>query len=318
MRQIGHLANAEEAQRFAAYLLTQQIAAHAELDNDEWTIWIKNEDQITEAKEALSQFRDAPQDPRYRDARDKAAEIEREEERRREQARKNVVEMRGRWKRAGATLNFKETPLTLTLIGLSIFVGVLTGLSEEITDAHEYLLIARVRVDPESGGIFIPPTVSAGFGAIRSGEVWRLVTPIFIHFGMLHLVFNMWWLYSFGSRIERRYGTWRLGLLVLLVAIVSNVLQYMWSDNPLGGGMSGVVYGTFGFVWMKVRFDPKSKLELQDQTVVIMIVWLFLCMAAAVPPLKDYLTALNNVGNTAHFVGLAAGMGLAFVPKLYD
>ena len=55
---------------------------------------------------------------------------------------------------------------------------------------------------------------------IRHGQLWRLITPIFIHFGPLHIFFNMLWLRDLGSMIEGRQSSWRLALLVLVIAAV--------------------------------------------------------------------------------------------------
>src|SRR5205814_9740200 len=90
---------------------------------------------------------------------------------------------------------------------------------------------------------------------IKNGQLWRLITPIFVHGGFLHLLFNMWWMRDLGFMIEQRKGSLRLALMVLLVAIPSNIAQYM-TAGPWFGGMSGVVYGLFGYIWMKGKFSP--------------------------------------------------------------
>src|SRR5438270_379342 len=91
-------------------------------------------------------------------------------------------------------------------------------------------------------------------------ELWRVVTPAFIHFSEFHILFNMLWLFSLGGQLELRYGSARLVVLVLLMAVPSNLCQYFFStiviegwkpvvtqSSPLFGGMSGVVFGLFGF-----------------------------------------------------------------------
>jgi GlpG protein len=148
------------------------------------------------------------------------------------------------------------------------------------------------------------------FRQVKEGQVWRLATPIFLHGDTMHLVFNMMWLYSLGRRFEGRYKAWRMALLVLTIAVVETVATYFWAGTT-GIGMSGVVYGLFGFLWMKTIYDPQPDLAIPQSTVYIMIVWLFLCMAADVEPFNKMLTALQGIDNTAHLVGLAIGMAAA-------
>ena len=139
----------------------------------------------------------------------------------------------------------------------------------------------------------------------------------------------MLWLVQFGRMIEGRYGTLRMGIVVLMTAIISNVAQCtvpieMGGSSPtiingvltsLLGGMSGVVYGTFGFVWMKSQYDRSSGFVVQQSTILILIGWLFLCMFA--PQLGfGERSMIGNVANWAHAVGLLVGMGLAFFPMM--
>ena len=127
--------------------------------------------------------------------------------------------------------------------------------------------------------------------------VWRLVTPIFLHWGIIHIIFNMWWLRDLGSMIEARKNTWFLLLLVLVIAAVSNLAQYGYKD-PYFGGMSGVVYGLLGYIWMRSKHDPGCGLFLHSTTVTMMMVWFFLCFTGMV----------GHIANTNHGVGLVTGM----------
>jgi membrane associated rhomboid family serine protease len=71
---------------------------------------------------------------------------------------------------------------------------------------------------------------------------------------------------------------------------------------------------------MKSLYDAKSGLHISNQTVAFMLIWLFLCMAASMQQFQGFgfLSSISNVANTAHFVGLATGMALAFMPRLFD
>mgnify|MGYP002624122839 CR=1 FL=1 len=146
---------------------------------------------------------------------------------------------------------------------------------------------------------------------VRQGQVWRLITPIFIHFGILHILGNMFGLFILGSQIESKEGKLRMALLVLVIAVLSNLAQYYLSPlrirdgtiinlefSPTFGGMSGVVFGLFGYVWMKSVFQPSKGFFMTQGMVLFMLLWLFLCMTGK----------LGAIANTAHVVGLLVGL----------
>ena len=143
-----------------------------------------------------------------------------------------------------------------------------------------------------------------GLEAVRRGEVWRLVTPIFLHFGPLHLLGNMMWLYYLGTVIEVRRGTLWLAVLVFGSAIVSNLGQYYIEGPSFFGGMSGVVYALFGYVWMKTIYHPMDGLFIDSRNVNLMLLWFVLCTTGAVGP----------IANGAHGVGLVVGILLGLSP----
>ena len=74
--------------------------------------------------------------------------------------------------------------------------------------------------------------------------------------------------------------------------------------------MSGVVYGVFGFIWMRSKVDPSSGMFMSQGTVTILIVWLFFCMT----PFSEQV--VGNVANWAHGVGLLVGMAAGYWPAI--
>ena len=85
---------------------------------------------------------------------------------------------------------------------------------------------------------------------VRHGEVWRLFTPAFVHFGAAHLALNMLAMVNLGGPLERVQGKRFYLLFVAVVALCSNLAQYVASGSPAFGGMSGVIFGLFGFLWI--------------------------------------------------------------------
>jgi len=132
-----------------------------------------------------------------------------------------------------------------------------------------------------------------------------LVTPIFLHFGIIHIFFNMLWLRDLGSMIEARQGSWWLLLLVIVFGVFSNLAQYLSYGGEFGG-MSGVVYGLFGYVWIRGKLDPTSGLFLHQNIVVMMLVWLVVCMFGV----------FGAVANAAHAGGLLIGMAWGWFSSL--
>ena len=130
------------------------------------------------------------------------------------------------------------------------------------------------------------------------------MTPIFLHFGPLHLLFDMYMLYLLGSLVEARRGSWLLAGLVLASAVASNVGQY-WQHGPNFGGMSGVDYALFGYCWMQSRFDPRRDIFISPRTVAMLMLWLFICM---------FSKSAGDIANTAHVVGLAIGLAAGYLP----
>jgi len=145
-----------------------------------------------------------------------------------------------------------------------------------------------------------------GIERIEQGEVWRLITPIFLHFGWLHILFNLVWLYDLGGAVEMKKGTLFLALFIFVVALISCFGQW-WMSGPFFGGMSGVVYGLFGYVWMKGRYQPQQGMGLAKNTIIIMMIWLVVCMTGA----------FGDIANTAHVIGLLVGVAFGAGPHFF-
>lgn len=295
MRQIGTLPDEQSARHFEDYLLTLGIQANVERSGDGWSVWVYDEDALAKAKDELTAFAANPQGPAYAKAKQAAAELREQQVKKAFAARRNTVDVRERWRRPMTS----RCPVTIALMMASISVAVGSNLGEKYEPFLEKLSIASYVV--QNGWI-----MSRGLSEVLHGEVWRLVTPIFIHFGLLHILFNMSMLFQFGLAIESRRGSGRFLVFVLLTAVASNLGQY-WSSGPAFGGMSGVVYGLFGYLWMKSRYDPNAGFYVPPSTVVIMVGWFFLCMTGQV----------GSIANAAHGVGLVAGIVTGYARPLW-
>jgi len=189
-------------------------------------------------------------------------------------------------------------PVTAALIAVSVVVAMVSNLGHD-KNVLTWLTLSDLR--------HYDGTIASGWLALQQGQLWRVVTPIFIHFGIIHILFNMLWLKDLGGLIEARWSWRTLIILVLVSAILSNVSQFIidWdfkhglrTANALSGGMSGVVFALLGYVWMRGRLDPTSGVRLNQGVVLMMLAWLVLCMSGM----------MGSVANTAHAVGLLVGV----------
>jgi GlpG protein len=304
MRQVGSLPDQRDAERFAAYLVTQGIDAHAEPDADDWVVWVRDEDCLDRARDWLSQFKRDPDDSRYRGAERDAEVIRREEIQRRTAAQKNLIEMRSRWRQPAA----RRAPLTMTMIVLSILVTVFGGMGQAKEGFGKSVNEALWFCAPAD----YQAANNNPLASLAKGELWRTITPIFIHYDWLHIIFNMVMFFQFAAMVESLKGTARLGGLILAIAVISDVAQAVgppsWGAGPAFGGMSGVVYGLFGYVWIKSMYCREAGFHIAQTNVIILIAWLFLCMTSVME---------ENIANIAHVVGLVVGMAVAYMPTLW-
>lgn len=137
---------------------------------------------------------------------------------------------------------------------------------------------------------------------LASGQWWRLLTPMLIHFGILHLAMNSLWYWELGRRIEARQGAVMLLGLTLLFSLAANVAQYLHAGPSLFGGLSGVLYGLLGHCWIFQRLAPTPAYRLPPGVLVMMLVWLLICMTGIFELLQ-----FGAIANAAHVGGLLAG-----------
>lgn len=284
MRSIGNLPDEAQAHRFGNYLVTQGIRNEIESEaGATWTVWIKDEDQVAIARDGLERFRADPDAEEFRNVRSAAAKVREAEAQETTDYRRRVRTRQSLFPKLGG---YGVGPVTFGLILLCIAVAVYSKLGHDHESLKSLLL-----ADPENANGTILPEV-------RAGEYWRLITPILIHFGVLHLLFNMIWLYQLGCMIEARRGTLQLLLLVAVTGTCPMLAQYWVSGPGYVGGMSGVVYGLAGYVWLRGKYDRASGVYLDSRSIQWLLIWLVICFAGFV----------GRVANAAHIAGLVIGI----------
>jgi membrane associated rhomboid family serine protease len=135
-------------------------------------------------------------------------------------------------------------------------------------------------------------------GLVGLGEWWRIFTPVLLHAGIMHLLFNMWALWVLGPQIERGVGTWPFVGVYLASAGVGGAFAYIFgSPADIAVGASGAIFGLFG-VWLnwavRRRNTPYGRMLLRQ-------IGFLLLLNAALPIL------IPNIAWEAHLGGLIAG-----------
>ena len=155
------------------------------------------------------------------------------------------------------------------------------------------------------------------FEKIRKGEVWRLVSPSFLHRDLLHILFNMLWLWLLCRQIEERLKPFRLLVFVLAAAAISNIAQYLVS-GPLFVGFSGVITAMAGFIWIRKKIAPWEGYPLPNGTLVFLAVFVlamvFLQVAGFFFETFSTINFQLRIANTGHIVGALAGMAFGYMP----
>ncbi|WP_370487282.1 rhomboid family intramembrane serine protease [Mycobacterium sp. pV006] len=137
--------------------------------------------------------------------------------------------------------------------------------------------------------------------AIADGDFYRLLTAAFLHYGMVHLLFNMFALYIVGPPLEMALGRLRFGALYLLSALGGSVLVYLLSSmNAATAGASGAIFGLFGATFVVGR-----RLNMDVRGVVAIIV-LNLVITFVIP-----LVSSQNISWQGHLGGLVTGAAVA-------
>lgn len=190
--------------------------------------------------------------------------------------------------------SLRQVPVTALIVVISLAIFALIGvLGDQLIVA---LTIVPIGI---AGGELVFGTLSQ---TLTSGQIWRVLSPAFLHFGWMHLIFNLMWVWYFGRQIESLQGSRTMLLLLIVAGIGANIAQYM-TGTVLFGGMSGVVYALLGHVWLMSRRVPQSGFFVPQMLVVFMLGWMVFTMTGLASSV-----GFGNVANEAHLGGLLVGL----------
>ncbi len=313
MRQVGTLPDEQEAAQFIDYLFTLDIDAQADQAADGWAIWVRDENLLEPAQEKLAEFLKNPQAEQFRAAR-QADALRVEKRKKAQRVQKQQVQMRQHWNRPAS----QRRPITMALIFISVIVTVMSDRGQNFSGA---VMRSLLFCDTMQSAEWDINSTSDRLINIKQGQVWRLLTPIFVHYGIMHIVFNMYMLYQLGGLVEEYYGSNCLALIVLFTGVISVTVSSLMpfrliiplggdGGTPYGAGMSGVLFGILGYLWAKMLWDASNAVPLNPNTILILLIWLGLGVFGV---LDRMLGA--NIDNWAHAVGLLSGMAAGYLSR---
>ncbi|PRP94723.1 Rhomboid protease GluP [Enhygromyxa salina] len=214
---------------------------------------------------------------------------------RRAQAQAREAEARRQQALQQARVEAGEEPkpwLTYVLIGLNVLVWVvMVSLG---VDAYE-----------PSGGIMVDYGALVGV-LIVNGEWWRLLTAMFLHAGIFHIGFNMYFLWQVGRFCERLFG--RPGYLTIYLGtgLLAGMVSAAWTPTIPSVGASGALFGLFGaflgFTLRRRRSLPPEFVRMAKMNALILGV-LSVVIAVMIP----------RIDLVAHVVGFVVGLGLGYL-----
>lgn len=262
------------------YLTAQRISSIVREVDGQFCVELEHAADLDTAKSITQHFIDAPNDPRYQAASWDNGRVDK----RINQASKQSTQ---RWLQSPNTLaQLRLFPLTYLILAINLLIFGLMSVSYE----------TRLWVD---SNLFIVPLNELQ----QTAQWWRLLTPDFLHFSVLHIAFNLLWWWILARPIEQYLGKISLLITFVVISLSANIGQ-LYVDGPNFGGMSGVVYGLLGFTWWLGWLKPQWGFKVQPQIVGFMLVWLVIGYA-------DVLFV--SMANTAHTLGLVSGCLLALL-----
>ncbi|WP_043310114.1 rhomboid family intramembrane serine protease [Pseudomonas sp. ML96] len=203
--------------------------------------------------------------------------------------------------RPGLVAQLRASWMTSALLLLTLLVAAVTLLGDNFATLR-WLTFQDFHIQGEY--LYFQPWLTS----LEAGQWWRLVSPMFIHFGVLHLAMNAMWYWELGRRIEFRQGGFALLGLSLVFGLLSNLAQFWFGGPSLFGGLSGVLYGLLGYCWIFQLLAPTPAYQLPRGVLVMMLIWLLVCLSGVIDTL-----GFGAIANAAHVGGLAAGCAAGLV-----
>ena len=193
---------------------------------------------------------------------------------------------------------FRRYPFTLSLIVINILLLPLGMSSNQLDSNTLFARLMLLEIEQVGAEFYFVPLQQT----LKEEQWWRLLTPMFIHFSWLHIVFNLLWVWEIGRRVEIINGAFAMLCLVVFASISANLLQLLIGGPSFFGGMSGVVFGLLGYSMVWTRLVPERGMGVAKGIYVFMLIYLAVGFTGAIDAL-----GFGKLANGAHLGGLLAG-----------
>lgn len=201
----------------------------------------------------------------------------------------------------------------VVMLVIFIYAGAEYG-KNALFDPQNEMAGPNAKVLYDCGGMICASTSPAFPQTIESGSIWRLLTPIFLHAGLVHLISNLFFQMHFGFSFELRWSTKRFIAVYFITGIGASLLSCMAAGISGAGsvsvGASGALFGLLGanVSYLIMNWDdiPNQKCEMGLMVMVVLMNFLFALGSSAGASATDQ--APPRIDNWAHFGGLLTGM----------
>lgn len=153
------------------------------------------------------------------------------------------------------------------------------------------------------------------FQELKKGQLYRLLTPVFLHGSVLHILFNLIWIFTLMKQVEQRLGIFKTLMLSSIIAAISNTVQYLVS-GPFFLGASGVVIGLACFIFAREKKAPWEGYTLSKMLVFFILAYVILLVALSIGVFVFNLSSTKDftfgIANTAHVIGGLTGFILGY------
>lgn len=312
MRKIGGDLSKAHAARFSDYLLTEGIEAVVEESaDDRFEVWARHEDQLDVSRERLREFLAEPEAERFLEADRKAESLRRQLEK----EKREKLKLQQQFKPKASAVGAGSGRATIAIIILCAIASLGTSFGDIRPGAAERnggelplqnRIYFGLTLLPIEGYLEGGPEVGP-LDAVFEGQVWRLITPLFLHGDIMHLVFNCLFIFSFGRIVETIYGPFFL-VVLFLIGGIAGMLAQVYGPVSMGAspyviGASGGALSMFSFLWLRPKFEPSMPFRVTPMTVLFVMGFVVLSMLPFAP--------ISNVANLAHLGGLVWGAAAA-------